>query len=73
MKTQSYQIQFSPEEQELYDAIEQARITHGLTRKGMILYALANQYPELTETIVRSMLQKGKRRGDQETLAKEGE
>ena len=52
MKRQRYDIKFGEGEEEVYKAVELARLGRGMTRKGFIMHAIANTYPELSELIV---------------------
>lgn len=45
-------IRFRENDMHIFNRLEEVRTAKGMTRKGFVMHALANTYPELTEEIV---------------------
>lgn len=72
MKTQRFDIKFHPSDSKVYTAIETVRKGRGMTRKGFVMHAIANTYPELTEPVVNWLMRsKTNRKAAEETLKHE--
>jgi hypothetical protein len=58
MKRYVWTIWYTDEDRALFDRIDQVRRAKGMTKKGFVLYGIANNNPELAAEIVDYLMKK---------------